>query len=104
MLQVALLAVAAPVLALSGAALLRRGQRAADARGIALQTVIIMVVLVVIAGAVTAVLVTRAGEETDRLDEADSELDANQYPNEALCEQAGHNWTPDGDPNGSCSS
>ena len=88
MLYVALLAIAAPVIAVSGAALLRLGQRAADARGIALQTVIIMVVLVVIAGAVTAVLVTRAGTETDRLEDADSELDPDQYPNKALCEQA----------------
>ena len=63
-----------------------------DGRGIALQTVIIMVVLVVIAGAVTAVLVNRAGTETTRLENVDSQLDADQYPNEVLCEMAGHNW------------
>ena len=40
----------------------------ADRRGIALQTIIIMVVLLAIAGAVAAVLLTRAGTETDRLE------------------------------------
>ena len=42
--------------------------RGADARGIALQTIIIVVVLLAIAGAVAAVLLTRAGTETDRLE------------------------------------
>ena len=79
-----------------------RRSAAADQRGIALQTVIIMVVLVVIAGAVTAVLITRAGEETDRLENVSATIAASRYPNEALCEMAGHTWTPDGDPNGSC--
>ena len=37
-------------------------------RGIALQTIIILVVLLAIAGAVAAVLLTRAGTETDRLE------------------------------------
>lgn len=74
----------------------RRRLRAAraDQRGIALQTVIIMVVLVVIGGAVAAVLVNRAGTETTRLEQVDSELDADQYPNEALCRMGGHTWTP----------
>jgi hypothetical protein len=48
-----------------------RGVRARlreDERGIALQTIIIMVVLLAIAGAVAAVLITRAGTETDRLE------------------------------------
>ena len=40
-----------------------------DERGIALQTIIIIVVLLAIAGAVATVLLTRAGEETDRLEE-----------------------------------
>ena len=46
-----------------------RLQPAADERGIALQTIIIIVVLLAIAGAVAAVLLTRAGTETDRLQE-----------------------------------
>ena len=86
-------------------AALRRSRRRlrtarSDNRGIALQTVIIMVVLVVIAGAVTAVLITRAGTETDRLENVNATIDASKYPNEVLCEMAGHTWT-DGNP-GSC--
>ena len=42
--------------------------RGGDQRGIALQTIIIMVVLLAIAGAVAAVLLTSAGTETDRLE------------------------------------
>lgn len=42
--------------------------RGGDQRGIALQTIIIVVVLLAIAGAVAAVLLTRAGTETDRLE------------------------------------
>ena len=45
--------------------------RGADARGIALQTIIVMVVLLAIAGTVAAVLLTRAGTETDRLESED---------------------------------
>ncbi|MXX44049.1 MAG: hypothetical protein F4Z53_13470 [Acidimicrobiales bacterium] len=40
-----------------------------DARGIALQTVVIMVVLLVIAGSVAAVLVSRGAEVTGQLEE-----------------------------------
>lgn len=88
MLEVALLAVAVPAAAVTLGLALRQATQAADRRGIALQTVIIMVVLVVIGGAVAAVLVSRTGTETERLEDADSQLDANQYPNEALCLQA----------------
>ena len=42
-----------------------------DTRGIALQTVIIMVVLLAIAGAVVAVLLSRTGEVTGELENAD---------------------------------
>ena len=45
--------------------------RAGDMRGIALQTVIIMVVLLAIAGAVAAVLFNRAQEATDDLEAQD---------------------------------
>lgn len=43
-------------------------RRFADQRGIALQTVVIMVVLLAIAGSVAAVLLTRAAETTEQLD------------------------------------
>ena len=63
----------------------------ADRRGIALQTIIIMVVLLAIAGAVAAVLVTRAGTETDRLeDETDRWT---EIGNETGCDIAGGDWT-----------
>lgn len=61
--------------------------RGGDQRGIALQTIIIMVVLLAIAGAVAAVLLTRAGTETDRLEgETDRWEDID---NQRGCEIAG---------------
>lgn len=45
--------------------------RGGDARGIALQTIIIMVVLLAIAGAVAGVLLTRAGQTTQQAETAD---------------------------------
>lgn len=68
----------------------------ADERGIALQTVIIMVVLVMIGGAVAGVLVSRAGQETDRLENVDTTIDASKYGSETLCEMAGHTWSSGG--------
>ena len=68
--------------------------RGGDQRGIALQTIIILVVLLAIAGAVAAVLLTRAGEETDRLeDETDRWSD---ITNETGCDIAGGRWNVDG--------
>lgn len=61
--------------------------RGGDERGIALQTIIIVVVLLAIAGAVATVLLTRAGEETDRLE---GETDRwTEITNETGCEIAG---------------
>ena len=61
-----------------------------DERGIALQTIIIMVVLLAIAGAVAAVLLTRAGTETDRLE---GETDRwSGITNETGCDMAGGVW------------
>ena len=60
---------------------------AADTRGIALQTIIIIVVLLAIAGTVATVLLTRAGEETDRLE---AETDRwSDITNETGCKIAG---------------
>ena len=87
MIHVILLTAAGLLLAAIGTAADRR-LRPADARGIALQTVIIMVVLVVIAGAAATILVSRAGTETERLEEADSTVDAAKYGSKTLCEQA----------------
>ena len=61
-----------------------------DERGIALQTIIIMVVLLAIAGSVAAVLLSRAGEETSNLEETDSA--AYGITNETGCNLGGHTW------------
>ena len=61
-----------------------------DERGIALQTIIIVVVLLAIAGAVAAVLLTRAGTETDRLEQETDRW--SEVGNETGCEIAGGAW------------
>ena len=71
MTTVILVSVLAPIAAVAMVLAARRRlpKPAADTRGIALQTIIIIVVLLAIAGAVAAVLLTRAGSETDRLED-----------------------------------
>ena len=64
-----------------------------DTRGIALQTVVIIVVLLAIAGGVGAVLVTQGGEAVDDLESADIGPNPDQYNNKSLCEAAGHSWS-----------
>ena len=62
-----------------------------DQRGIALQTVIIMVVLLAIAGGVSAVLLTRGSQATSQL-EATSDITAANLltiTNETLCKSSG---------------
>lgn len=99
MSTVALFTIAVPVsavavwLALRG----RFTRLAADTRGIALQTIIIIVVLLAIAGAVAAVLINRAGEETDRLE--DETIDLADYKNQRACELAGGAWAASTDQN-----
>ena len=58
--------------------------RGSDARGIALQTVIIIVVLLAIAGAVAGVLLSRAGDVTTELQSAD--VTATRIDTQAECE------------------
>ena len=65
-----------------------------DERGIALQTIIIMVVLLAIAGAVAAVLLSRAGEETANLEDSVSST-AYGITNKNGCQLGGHTWVPD---------
>ena len=61
--------------------------------GIALQTVIIMVVLLVIAGAVAAVLLTRGNEAVTDLERQDITQDATGYTHRNLCRAAGYSWS-----------
>ena len=63
--------------------------RGADARGIALQTVIIIVVLLAIAGAVAGVLLQRGGEATNQLEETNVVREASEYNSYTLCVAAG---------------
>ena len=66
-----------------------------DQRGIALQTIIIMVVLLAIAGSVAAVLLSRAGEETANLDRGATSA-AYGITNRTGCELGGHQWAAAG--------
>ncbi|MDE0030925.1 MAG: hypothetical protein OXU42_16175 [Deltaproteobacteria bacterium] len=67
--------------------------RGGDMRGIALQTIIIMVVLLAIAGAVAAVLFNRAAEETQALEDSE---DVSMYAitSPLLCRTGGFTWVP----------
>ena len=65
-----------------------------DERGIALQTIIIMVVLLAIAGSVAAVLFSRASEETARLEGSEA-LYAYAITDRLQCSTLGHSWTND---------
>ena len=58
-----------------------------DERGIALQTIIIIVVLISIAGAIALVLFNRASEETGRLQETETVYDRIDSP--SACSIAG---------------
>ena len=70
----------------------RRGlERPADERGIALQTIIVMVVLLAIAGAVAAVLLNRAGSETDRLE--NETVNFTDYETKFGCDTVDGTWT-----------
>ncbi len=66
----------------------------ADSRGIALQTVIIMVVLLAIAGAVATVLLTRGGEAIEDIERQDIARDAADFTTKTLCDAAGFSWNP----------
>ena len=66
--------------------------RGGDMRGIALQTIIIMVVLLAIAGTVAGVLLNRAGQETARLEEQSINDPAYSINAETLCRSSGYTW------------
>ena len=63
-----------------------------DERGIALQTVIIMVVLLAIAGGIAAVLLARGQEASDQLASSDFGIAASEFTSARLCRSAGHGW------------
>ncbi len=94
MLTVVVLFIAVPS-AVGVAGLTLRGRLptiVADLRGIALQTVIIMVVLLAIAGGVAAVLVSRGGEAVSDIERQQISRQASEFKGSALCEAAGFSW------------
>ena len=95
MLTVLLLSTVAPSAAVVACLASRRRVSGfvADARGIALQTVIIMVVLLAIAGGVAAVLLNRGGEAVTDIERQDISRDASEFSGSALCEAAGFVWS-----------
>lgn len=93
MLLVLSLSVGVPcVVVLCFASLKRLPSFAPDTRGIALQTVIIMVVLLAIAGAVAGVLITRGEEAVGEIERQQLVREPADYGTEALCDAAGFNW------------
>lgn len=94
-MTVVVISIAAPIAA--AATWLAVGRRlpklAADIRGIALQTVIIMVVLLAIAGAVATVLLTRGGEAVEDIERQDISREAGDFTSRALCDAAGFDFT-----------
>ena len=94
MLTTIILAIVVPGAVGVGYLALRAGlpKLAADIRGIALQTVIIMVVLLAIAGAIAGVLLTRGGEAVSDVERQQIARSAEDYTSQALCEAAGFSW------------
>ena len=94
MLTVVVLSLVVPSLvAVAGLALTSKlPNLVADARGIALQTVIIMVVLLAIAGGVAAVLLSRGGEAVTDIERQQISRTAADFSGSALCKAAGFTW------------
>lgn len=96
MLTVALLSATVPLIG-GTAYLALRGRLArpiADQRGIALQTVVVIAVLLVIAATVAGVLLARGGDAVDELENTDVTIDLAKIKNETLCDKAGGAWAP----------
>lgn len=98
MLAVIILSVAVPVVTYIGNWALRNKypDRVADVRGIALQTVIIIVVLLAIAGAVAGVLISRGDQAAEQLRDQDMSVNetgrAGMYKTENSCKAAKFTW------------
>ena len=70
----------------------RRPDRASDVRGIALQTVIIILVLLAIAGTVAGVLASRGQTASEELKDQNVNI-VKRFTDESACENAGFNWS-----------
>ena len=95
MLMVILLSLAVPCIAVITyvASQRRLSTVAADIRGIALQTVIIIVVLIAIAGAIAGVLIARGGDAVADIERQQIARTAGQYTRGSLCNAAGFSWS-----------
>lgn len=72
----------------------RPGLQLSDIRGVALQTVIVIVVLLAIAGAVAGVLLTRGGEAVQEAENQEITRDPTEFNNQKrLCEAYGFTYT-----------
>ena len=95
--MVTVIALFAALPALAAVAYLARRRRPAltvsDVRGIALQTVIVIVVLLAIAGAVAGVLLTRGGEAIAEAERQDITRAPSEFSNKRLCEAYGYSWS-----------
>ena len=100
MLTIILLATIVPIL--TGVAYVvfrnRFPQRVADIRGIALQTVIVIVVMLAIAGAVAGVLLTRGGEVVADLESQEVARDLADAATKTECDILGGTWTAANNP------
>ena len=97
MLTIALLAVGVPLLSAVAYLALRpnSSRRPADIRGIALQTVIIMVVLLAIAGAVAGVLLSQGQDAVTQVERQDVTRDPNTIHSPTVCEAfTEFDWDP----------
>ena len=94
MLTIITIAIVVPIVSTASVLAARRGlpRLVADGRGIALQTVIVMVVLLAIAGAVAAVLFARANTAIEDLEDTDTDIDLTTITTQALCESQGGTW------------
>ena len=63
-----------------------------DERGIALQTVIIMVVLIAIAGSIAAVLFSSAQDATNELENSSVSVNVRTARNDGQCTRSGGSW------------
>jgi hypothetical protein len=68
---------------------------ASDLRGIALQTVIVIVVLLAIAGAVAGVLLSRGGEAVAEAERQDITRAPSEFSDDGLCNAYGFYWSGD---------
>ena len=95
MLMVILLSLAVPCIAVITyvASQRRLSTVAADIRGIALQTVIIIVVLIAIAGAIAGVLIARGGDAVADIERQQITRTAGDYTRQSLCKAAGFTWS-----------